>query len=83
MITPTATTCSLYRDGTPPTLPQVQYTTKGAKNGLINAVSPGVFFYYTKVSGDAGADEVAINQDEQRHKPGFVIPVQQGADRPL
>ena len=59
---PTATTCLQYRDNetTPvPVLDQVQYT---AKSGKINAVSPGVFFYYTKVSGIAG-DKVDVTQE--------------------
>ena len=62
VIAPTATTCLQYRDNetTPvPVLDQVQYT---AKSGKINAVSPGVFFYYTKVSGIAG-DKVDVTQE--------------------
>ena len=54
VIAPTGTTCSLYRDGTRrPSLAGLQYTPPRAAT-LINAVSPGVFFYYTKISGDAG-----------------------------
>jgi hypothetical protein len=72
LIAPTGTTCQQYRDGTAPTLDQLQYTTKGEK---INAVSPGVFFYYTKVSGDLD-DEVNITQDHSGTAP--VIPIQKG-----
>jgi hypothetical protein len=50
-ISPTGTTCGQYSNGTAPTLGGLHYTTSG---GLINAATPGVFFYYTKVSGTAG-----------------------------
>ena len=69
-ITPTGTTCQQYRDTetTPvPELTQLQYTT--TKGGKINAVSPGVFFYYTKVSGDA-LEEVGITQSNDTDQPG-------------
>jgi hypothetical protein len=57
-ITPTGTTCAQYRDATASTLAGLHYTTKG---GLINAATPGVFFYYTRVSGTAG-QTVGITQ---------------------
>jgi hypothetical protein len=71
-ITPTGTTCQQYRDNTAPTLGQLQYTAKGTK---INAVTPGVFFYYTKVSGNAN-DTVDMTQEHTGTAP--VIPIQQG-----
>lgn len=61
-IAPTATTCQMYRDDQATALEQLLYTTKGTgANAKINSVAPGVFFYYTKVSGDAG-DVVDITQ---------------------
>jgi hypothetical protein len=73
-ILPTGTTCQQYRDGTAPdALEQAQYTTKGAK---INAVSPGVFFYYTKVSGSSG-DKVDMTQENDA-TTAPAIPIQQG-----
>ena len=54
-------------------LEQLQYTIKGSK---INAVSPGVFFYYTKVSGDAG-DKVDITEINNA-TTAPVIPINQG-----
>jgi hypothetical protein len=77
VIAPTGTTCLQYRDGVAPVLGQLLYTTKGSGiNTKINAVSPGVFFYYTKVSG--GADEtddtVEITQDPDG---GPAIPIAQ------
>jgi hypothetical protein len=76
-ITPTGTTCQQYRDNetTPvPVLDQLQYTVKGGK---INAVSPGVFFYYTKVSGDATHRRVDITE-ENDVTSALDIPINQG-----
>jgi hypothetical protein len=79
VIAPTATTCLMYRDNgvLTPDLEQLLYTTKGTgTNAKINAVSPGVFFYYTKVSGDAG-DVVDITQDNDATSAPN-IPINQG-----
>jgi len=57
-IAPTGTTCQQYLDGSAATLNDLLYTTKGNN---MNAVSPGVFFYYTTVTGNAG-DTVTINE---------------------
>ena len=76
VIAPTGTTCQQYRDNetTPtPVLEQLLYTTKGSK---INAVSPGVFFYYTKVSGDTG-DLVSITEENDANTAPD-IPINQG-----
>ena len=76
VIAPTATTCQQYANNeTTPITPlgQLQYNTKGTK---INAVSPGVFFYYTKVSGVAG-DKVDITEiNDATTAPA--IPINQG-----
>jgi hypothetical protein len=80
VIAPTATTCQQYRDNetTPmPVLDKLQYTTKGTgTNTKINAVSPGVFFYYTKVSGDAGQKVDITETNDGTSAP--VIPINQG-----
>jgi hypothetical protein len=63
VIAPTGTTCQQYAntETTPiDALEQLQYTVRGTK---INAVSPGAFFYYTKVSGDTTHRTVDITQD--------------------
>jgi hypothetical protein len=75
VIAPTATTCLMYRDNgiNTPDLEELLYTVKGGK---INAVSPGVFFYYTKVSGDEG-DTVDITQENDATTAPD-IPVNQG-----
>jgi hypothetical protein len=70
-ITPTGTTCQQYQSGTAATLGQVLYTV--AKGNKIGAVSPGVFFYYTRVSGSAG-DTVTITQSHTGTAP--TIPIQ-------
>lgn len=78
-ILPTGTTCQQYRDGTaPPVLDQVQYTTKGSgSNAKINAVSPGVFFYYTKITNGTTGDRVDMTQEnDASFAPA--IPIQQG-----
>jgi hypothetical protein len=70
-ITPTGTTCPQYQGGTAATLGQVFYSVKG---GTISAVNPGVFFYYTRVTGTAG-DTVTITQSHTGSAP--TIPIQQ------
>jgi hypothetical protein len=76
VIAPTATTCLQYANNeTTPITPlgQLQYTAKGTN---INAVSPGVFFYYTKFSGNAG-DKVDITEiNDAITAPA--IPINQG-----
>jgi hypothetical protein len=81
VIAPTATTCSMYRDGTAPALVGgLQYTSTKTKSGstVINAVSPGVFFYYTKFSGDAGDAVVITQTNDGTPAPYAAIPVMQG-----
>jgi hypothetical protein len=72
-ITPTGTTCSQYRDNLALTLDKVVYTTKG---NLINSVSPGVFFYYTKITDGTAGGTVTIT--ETNDSAYTAIPVQQG-----
>ena len=77
-ILPTGTTCQQYANPnqTPPALARILYTTKGTGgNATINSVSPGVFFYYTKVTGDEG-QSVGITQTDNGSTPA--IPIQQG-----
>ncbi|MGE5273795.1 MAG: hypothetical protein ACM3QU_08560, partial [Verrucomicrobiota bacterium] len=77
VIAPTGTTCQQYRDGTAPTLGQIQYTTKG---DVINSVSPGVFFYYTQFTDGATGEEVAITESngDANNDSYAAIPVQKG-----
>jgi hypothetical protein len=58
-ITPTATTCSQFNAGTAATLDTLNYS---VKNGKISQVSPGVFFYWIKVTAVAGSNTFTINQ---------------------
>src|SRR4029078_9758867 len=58
-ITPTQTTCSMYRDGTAETLKSVQY---GVKANKINSVAPGVYFYYSRVTAPSSSFTVTIGQ---------------------
>jgi hypothetical protein len=76
-ISPTGTTCQQYAAGTAPVLGQLQYTTtKGTPPPpLLNAVSPGVFFYYANVSGTEG-QKVEITQTDNSTAPA--IPIQNG-----
>jgi hypothetical protein len=71
-ITPTGTTCPQYQGLTAATLGQVRYTV--TRGGAIGSVSPGVFFYYTRVTGSTG-DTVAITQSHTGIAP--TIPIQQ------
>jgi hypothetical protein len=68
-ITPTETTCQQYAGGTAATLDLLAYTVKAGK---INSVSPGVFFYYTKVDGAAG-DTVTITESHTGVAPDINI----------
>jgi hypothetical protein len=58
-ITPTGTTCSQFDTGTASTLSTLQYT---VRNGKINSVAPGVFFYWVKVTASAGSNTFTIDQ---------------------
>jgi hypothetical protein len=59
-ITPTGTTCSQFRDGTAATLSQLNYSVAGGK--IKQNVTPGVFFYWVKVTVPAGNNSVTITQ---------------------
>jgi uncharacterized repeat protein (TIGR01451 family) len=59
-ITPTATTCSQFNDGSAATLASVNYA---VRNGKISQVDPGVFFYWVKVTATAGSNTFTIDQE--------------------
>lgn len=71
-ITPTNTTCQMYADGTAATLGQLAYTTMKKEHSKINAVSPGVFFYYTTISGEEG-DAFTFTQSHTGIAPDIQI----------
>jgi hypothetical protein len=58
-ITPTGTTCTQFKNGTADTLSSLGYS---VKNGQINQVSPGVFFYWVKVTVPAGNNSFTITE---------------------
>ena len=58
-ITPTGTTCTQFRNGTAQTLASLEYS---VKSGNINQVSPGVFFYWVKVTVPAGNNNFTITE---------------------
>jgi hypothetical protein len=58
-ITPTGTTCNDFKNGTAETLLSVDYA---VKNGLINQLAPGVFFYWLKVTVPAGNNVFTITE---------------------
>ncbi len=70
-ITPTNTTCQQFADGTATPLTQLSYVTKGSR---IASVSPGVFFYYSEVTG-AEDDTIAVTQARTEDPPSY-IPIQ-------
>jgi hypothetical protein len=59
-ITPTGTTCSQFRDGTAATLSSLNYSVSNGK--ISQNVTPGVFFYWVKVTVPAGNNSVTITQ---------------------
>jgi len=58
-ITPTGTTCNDFKTGTAETLASLSYS---VKNGVINQVSPGVFFYWLKVTVPAGNNVFTVTE---------------------
>jgi len=59
-ITPTGTTCSQFANGTAQTLSSLNYSVSGGK--IKNNVTPGVFFYWVKVTVPAGNQSFTITQ---------------------
>ena len=66
-ITPTATTCSNFANGTAGNLDTIFY---GVKGGKIGNVSPGVLFYYSKVTVGAGTHTISVSQTTS---PSFTL----------
>jgi hypothetical protein len=58
-ITPTNTTCSDFASGSAAVLDTLLYN---VKDGNINSVAPGVFFYWIGVQGSAGSNTFTIQQ---------------------
>ncbi|HZV25610.1 MAG TPA: hypothetical protein VFG00_04890, partial [Acidothermaceae bacterium] len=58
-IMPTNTTCQDYLNGAPSLVGGIQYS---VKNGVINQVNPGVFFYFNAVNAVAGTNTFTIHQ---------------------
>src|SRR5205085_6123719 len=59
-ITPTGTTCSQFSNGTAQTLANLNYSVQNGK--IKNNVTPGVFFYWVKVTVPAGNNTFTITQ---------------------
>ena len=59
-ITPTGTTCTQFRDGTAETLSNLNYSVDNGK--IKQNVTPGVFFYWVKVTVPAGNNSFTITQ---------------------
>jgi len=59
-ITPTATTCRDFSNGSAQTLSFLNYSVSGGK--IKNNVTPGVFFYWVAVTAPAGNNSVTITQ---------------------
>jgi hypothetical protein len=59
-ITPTGTTCSQFANGTAQTLSNLNYSVSNGK--IKNNVTPGVFFYWVKVTVPAGNNSFTITQ---------------------
>jgi hypothetical protein len=58
-ITPTGTTCNDFKNGQAGTLASLSYS---VKNGQINQVAPGVFFYWLKVTVPAGNNVFTVTE---------------------
>ena len=58
-ITPTGTTCNDFKNGQAETLASLSYS---VKNGQINRIAPGVFFYWLKVTVPAGNNVFTVTE---------------------
>ncbi|MEO5617609.1 MAG: FlgD immunoglobulin-like domain containing protein [Candidatus Eisenbacteria bacterium] len=79
-LTHTSTTCSSFMDGTAGDLPSsdLHYA---VRDGVISTISPGVFFYWTKVS--APSDSFVVRIVQTRDNPDFpFLPALQGQVSP-
>jgi hypothetical protein len=76
-ITPTGTTCRDFSSGRAQTLSGLQYS---VKNGVINQVSPGVFFYWLKVTAPAGSNTFTITQTITTGNFNGFFNIQSGSD---
>jgi hypothetical protein len=68
-ITPTATTCQDFVNGTAADLNEILYTVKGQ---TINSVAPGVLFYYSQVTLSGGTTTQTISVT-QTTSPNFTL----------
>jgi uncharacterized repeat protein (TIGR01451 family) len=62
-ITPTATTCDQFAAGTAPDLNDLFYNVQRNK---INSVSPGVLFYYSKITAPSAAFTITVGQSNDK-----------------
>ncbi len=61
-ITPTATTCQQFQSNTALDLNEELYD---EKNGMINSVAPGVFFYYSLLTAPSASFTVGVTESKQ------------------
>src|SRR5262249_33779312 len=61
-ITPTGTTCQQFSSGTASTLGEIDYSVSGGT--IKQNVTPGVFFYFTKITVPAGNVTVSETQND-------------------
>jgi hypothetical protein len=73
-VTHTDTTCSDFVNGRGTDLDRVEY---GVRNGLINNVAPGVFFYYVQVQAPASSFTIVIDQSENHASFSTLFGIQQ------
>jgi predicted amino acid-binding ACT domain protein len=76
-ITPTGTTCNQFVAGTADTLSSLQYS---VKDGVISQVSPGVFFYWVRVTAVAGINTFTINQTITTGNFATLFAIQSGSN---
>jgi hypothetical protein len=74
-ISPTATTCQDYHSGTSADLNDLFYGTRG---GVINSVSPGVFFLYDNITLTASCSTITVTESDNSSPWTQVIVARQG-----
>jgi hypothetical protein len=74
-ITPTQVTCAGFISGTAPTLDQLSYTLNGGK--IAKNISPGVFFFWTKITTTVPNQVVTVSQSNTSSNNAALFTAQQ------
>jgi hypothetical protein len=77
MLLPTAWTCLMYKNASNPDAMYPYFEYQVDKAGLINSISPGVFFYYNTITAPASGDISVVETNTSFWKPMLVQDLRQ------